>query len=80
MRFLSLRISPTLVTDAEYFEGVRSTIEIHLLTDFFLEFFQLSMGKFYDPTAPFTDEMVMVLMAQHMFVVVRVSPEVDHLQ
>jgi hypothetical protein len=80
MRFSSLRISPTPFTDAEYFEGVRSTIEIHLLTDFFLQFFQLPMGKFYDPPAPFTNQVVVMLMAQYMFVVVGTSPKINHFQ
>jgi hypothetical protein len=57
-----------------------SALEIHLLTDFFLQILQLCVAKFYDPAAPFTDEMVVVLMAQHVFVMVRVSPEVHYLQ
>jgi len=72
----SLRTSPTPFADAEDSEGVRSALEIHLTTDFFLQ----CMAKFYDPAAPFTDEMVVVLMAQYVFVMVRVSPEVHHLQ
>jgi hypothetical protein len=80
MRFSSLRISPTPFTDAEDFEGVISTIEIHLLTDFFLHFFQLPMGKLNDPPAPFTDKVVVMLMTQNMFVVVGVSPKINHFQ
>jgi hypothetical protein len=79
MRLSSPRISPTPVTNAEYFERMRSTMKIHLSTDFFLELFQLSMGKFDDPTAPFTDQVVVVMMAQYMFIAVRVPPEIDHL-
>jgi len=78
MKFSSLRILPTPLADAEYFEGVGSPIKIHLPTDFFLQLFELSMSEFYDPAAPFTDEMVVVLMAQYMLVVMGVSPQVDH--
>lgn len=78
--FSSFPISVTPVTDAEDLEGVKSIFETHLLTDFLLEFFQLCIGKFYDPAASFADQMVMMLMAQYMFIVVRSSPEIDYVQ
>ena len=78
--FSSLWISLTPVADSKDLKGVGATIEIHLLADLILEPFQRYMGKLYNPAAPFTDEMVVVLMAQYVFVMVRVSPEVHHLQ
>jgi len=76
----SFPIFVTPVTDAEDLEGVKSIFEAHLLTYFLLEFFQLRIGKFYDPAASFADQMVMMLMAQDMFIVVSSSPEIDYVQ
>jgi len=78
--FLLLPIAATPFTDTEDFEGMRSIIEIHFLTDFFLELFQRSMGKLYNFTTPFTDQMVVVLMSQYVFIVVRVPSEVNCFQ
>lgn len=70
----------TPVTDAEDLKGVKSTLKIHLMANLFLEAFQVRIAEFYDPAAPLADQMVMMLMAQYMFIVVRSPTEIDYVQ
>jgi hypothetical protein len=73
-------ISLTTVADSENLKGVGATIEIHLLADLMLEPFQLYMGKLYNPAAPFTDKVVVVLMAHYVFIVLRVTSQIYDFQ
>lgn len=69
-------LSGAVRADSKYLHGMACHAKILIFTDFVLQFFQGRIGKFYDFSALATDHVIMMSVAELLFVVIMIMAEV----